>query len=567
MQKITYILFITLLFNYGCKADNGTPNDPVNPDTPQVTYAEVPIPPTVPAIDDSDYTIYYVDSGMQGNDNNDGLSPDTPFKTLNKVTNLEKKSKMKILFKSGATFTSNLTLKDLNGTPDKPFVVDIYGGAERPTFSGSGDQVVLIQDDNIRFRNIRITNKNGIRGIRVQAQAKGAGAFRNVEISGCRIEEVNWAGSTPFVSVDPAQLNVEEICSNSRFNKEYGGIILEAFTPKEVGPSWFENFFITNNEIFQVARTGILLATRWGQRDQIGSGYNEYTNDEDSWFPSKNVIIQGNDISYVGGDGVILMGSTKSFIDHNRSFYANFLGRSGHASAGLWPYCCTDIVMQFNEAAYTAWAHGSADGEGLDVDVACKNTLVQYNYIHHNAGGGLLMCNLKDASHEGSIVRNNVFLYNDGQWKGSFMTISSGVGSAEIYNNTVIVNKSGNAVVLYTDDWANAGHSHDIRFRNNIFVSANPAIAIFNHSEIDNCIFDNNLFYRMGNFTGMDARSLNYDPKIAIPATVDGYDNSLKCRPFEPRVLKEGIVFDGMSEKDMAGNPVKGISYLGAFAK
>jgi hypothetical protein len=427
--------------------------------------------------------------------------------------------------------------------------------------------VVLIQDDNIRFRNIRITNKGGSRGIRVQAQAKGAGAFRNVEIIGCRIEEVNWAGSTPFIGIDPAQLNVQAICSDSRFNKEYGGIILEAFTPKEVGPSWFENLFITGNEIFQVARTGIILTTRWGQRDKAGNGYNEYDNDDNHWYPSVNVVIQGNDISYVGGDGVILMGATRSFIDHNRSIHANFLGRTGHASAGLWPYCSTDIVMQFNEAAYTDWAHGSADGEGLDVDVACKNTLVQYNYVHHNAGGGLLMCNLKDADHTGTIIRNNVFLYNDGQWKGSFMTISSGVGAAEIYNNTVIVNKTGNAVVLYTDDWSNAGHSHDIRFRNNIFVAANPTAAIFNHSEIDNCIFDNNLFYRMGNFTSMDAHVQLYDPKITVPAITDGYENGLKCRPSEPRVFTGGLLFDGMAGKDMAGNDVQGISYLGAFAK
>ena len=111
--------------------------------------------------------------------------------------------------------------------------MDIYGGTERPTISGTGDQAVLIQDDNMRFRNIRVTNKTGTRGIRIQTQFKGAGAFLNIEITGCLIEEVNWAGDTPFENVDPETIDVEKIAPGNRFsNKEFGGIIIENATTK-----------------------------------------------------------------------------------------------------------------------------------------------------------------------------------------------------------------------------------------------------------------------------------------------------------------------------------------------
>ncbi|MDR1370437.1 MAG: right-handed parallel beta-helix repeat-containing protein [Dysgonamonadaceae bacterium] len=558
------ILFFTFPFLSSCKND-----DPVSNETGggsgviEIAYSQVSVAPAISTIDDGDYTVYYVDSAT-GDDNNDGLSRNTPFKTLGKISYMEKTPKMKALLKSGAVFNGALMLKELKGTPDKPFILDIYDGTERPTINGTGDQAVLIQDENVRVRNIRITNKSGTRGIRIQAMTPGAKG--NIEISGCRIEDVNWAGNTGFIGVNPANLDVRAICSDSRFNKEYGGIIVEAFTTKEMGPSWYENLYITNNEIHQVARTGILITTKWGQRDKPGSGYNEYDNDDNKWYPCRNVVIQGNDISYVGGDGVILMGSTRSWIDHNKCYFANFLGRASHASAGLWPYCSTDVTVQFNEAAYTQLANGSADGEGLDVDVACKNTIIQYNYLHHNAGGGLLICNTKDADHQGTIVRNNIFLYNTCTWKGNMMTVSSGVGRTEVYNNLVIVNNSY-PMALFSDDWANAGHSRDFTFRNNIFMSDVPTTAKFDQSHIDNCIFDNNLYNKVGNFSVAHGNILSFDPQITVPSDMDGYAKALLYTPSEPKVFNSGVMFDGMLDTDISGRPAKRINYVGPFAQ
>lgn len=568
-----------LLLNCGsCKNDDVVPQDdpkaPVvtDPETPLVTYMEVPTPPVIPAIDESDYIVYYVNP-ENGNDDNNGLSESAPFKTLEKITIFSRDAlfqpKTKVLLKSGASFSETIVLKNLAGTPEKPFIFDIYGGSERASINGAGDQVILVQDDNIRLRNIRVTNPTGTRGIRVQTGLKGIGAFRNVEITGCRIEAVNWAGNVPFEGVDPATLDVEAIAPGARFStKEYGGIILETNTTVEQGPSWYENLFITNNEIKQVCRSAILITAKWGQRDKPGNGLNGYISDEENWYPHRNVVVQGNYINHAGGDGLIMMGCTDSYIDHNRCFNANFLGRNGQASAGLWPYCCTNITMQFNEAAYTWLAHGSADGQGLDVDIACKNTLVQYNYVHHNKGGGILLCNIKEGDHSGTIIRNNIFHKNEGAYRGSLMTVSSSVGKTEVYNNLVVINHA-TPKILFTDDWANAGKSHDFHYYNNIFMSDQPCTGEFDRHNMEPVLFENNLFFQVGSAYTIDDTALRYDPKITPPnaSSSNGFDKTTSFRPAESKVFQDGLLFNGITAEDILGNDIINVKYLGAIGR
>jgi hypothetical protein len=583
MKNIIYTSIIMLLCcTVGCseevvdartggKQNTGGGQDENKTDDPSsISYSKIVTPPTIPSIDESDYAAYYVDN-VNGNDTNDGRSESAPFKTFAPILDLVRAGmppKTKVLLRSGCTFTENLVLKNLSGTTTKPFILDSYGGIERPTISASSGDAVLIQDDNMRFRNIRITNKTGSRGICIQAQFKGGGAFRNVEITGCRIEEVNWAGNANVEGANPANIDVEAIAPGAKFStKEFGGIILEPTINTALqGPYWYENIFITNNEIRKVCRSGILITGKWGSREP-GKGSNLYDSDSGSWYPNRNIVVQGNDFNYIGGDAVIMMSSTDSYIDHNRCFNANFLGRNGQASAGLWPYSCSNIVMQYNEVGYTWLAHSSSDGEGLDVDFACKNTLVQYNYVHHNEGGGILLCNNAGGSeHSGTVIRNNVFYNNKGSYRGSLMTVSGNVSNVEVYNN-IILQTIATTNFLLSDNWPNSGKSTNVRFRNNIFTSSIPASIAFVFNNMENPKFENNLFYQVGSIYTNDATSLRYDPKITPPASADGYSKALQFRPAEAKVFQDGLLFDGMLEKDLAGNVAEGATYVGPFAK
>lgn len=549
--------------------------DPSIPE--EVIYESAPVPPTIPVVNEQGYTVYFVDSGILGNDSNDGHSEGSPFKTLEKISSLVKQPKTKVLLKSGCVFTGTLSLKDLNSSDSYPFIVDIYGGNVKPTIDGNGrTSAVEIFDDNIRFRNIRVMNKKGKRGIYVAPQM--AGAFKNVEITNCRIEDVNWMGSDKIVDVNPADLDVQAICSDSNFEYTNGGIICEASTDMATGASWFENLYITNNEIFKVTRTGIWVSTMWGKRPGIGWGYNDYVDDNNGWYPAKNVVVQGNEICYTGGDCAVLIATRNSYLDHNKAFHGNYLGRSGFSNAGIWPHSSIDFVMQYNEVAYTHRQHGSGDGEGLDVDIANINCLVQYNYVHHNEGGGLLLCNAQSeingqkriGDHRGTIVRNNLFYDNGLQDNSAFLTVSSAVGETNVYNNTVIVtDRLASPVFIITADWGNIGKSKNFTFRNNLFYATSTVSATFDLSQVTNCLFKNNLTFGIGNMESYlhDEQSLNYDPKISIPTSFDGYENALLFKAENNQLFQDGLLFNGMLDKDMAGNSVEGQKYVGAFCK
>ena len=531
-----------------------------------MSYFQIVTPPIINEINESDYTSYYVDP-VKGDDNNTGISEGAPVKTLDKVAGLTKGVKTKLLLKSGATFTGTLTLSNLQSDDKKPLIVDIYGGNERAIIDGNGaDNAVAIRSGNVRFRNIKITNKSGKRGIFVTPET--AGAFSNIEISGCLFEEINWAGYCELPD-SPADIDVEAICPNSKYNYNYGGIIFEANTPDSIGASWFENIYITDNELRCVAKTGIWLNTSWCKRPGLPWGNNEYINDDNGWFPSKNVIVRNNFISHVGGDAIVLIATRNSFLDHNTVYHANYLGRQGYFCGGIWPHSSIDFTTQFNEVAYTHLEHGAGDGEGLDVDIGCINTVVQFNYVHHNDGGAILICNNRSdlgiGDHRGTVIRNNVF-YANGQPERGVFTISSSVGKTDIYNNTIIVTPQSSALLVLSADWAKTGNSSEFTFRNNIFAATSPILSIFTLSFIDECHFENNLFWQVDSQPANDKHPHLFDPKITIPLIFDGYIQGLKFNALEPKVFSEGILFDGMSESDFAGNPAKGIKYIGAFA-
>ena len=306
----------------------------------------------------------------------------------------------------------------------------------------------------------------------------------------------------------------------------------------------------------------MLIEGVWGQRSQEGK--NDFANGE-RW-PATNIIIKDNTMEYLGGDGVIANGCDKTFIEGNKCYYANYLGRTSHASAGLWPYQSTNTVMQYNEVGYTQWCNGSSDGEGLDVDVACKNTLIQYNYVHNNVGGGVLMCNRNGFDHTNTTVRNNIFYRNGGVAKGSMFVINSSVDNVKAYNNLVVVDKY-NARILSSDNHFQDGHGENFEFNNNIFMSLTPAIPIFDDTWIKNCVFDNNMYYNLEKPVDFDQEGVMLDPQITFLDVMEGYDIVIEsCVPKNEWVYKNSKLFDGMAPVDIRNKNTKGIAYFGPHA-
>lgn len=108
----------------------------------------------------ADGKTYYI-SSSRGNDENDGLSEDTPFKTLTKVSQLELKPGSKLLLRASDVWQRQMLMPKGSGTRKKPIVIGTYGTGAKPIISPGYS--------NNTIYGIRIVNGSGyeIRGLEI----------------------------------------------------------------------------------------------------------------------------------------------------------------------------------------------------------------------------------------------------------------------------------------------------------------------------------------------------------------------------------------------------------------
>jgi hypothetical protein len=101
---------------------------------------------------------YYV-SSTQGNDQNDGLSNQYPFQSIEKLNLMVFSPGDSIYFKSGDYWEGMFWLNG-SGSPTQPIVVDVYGGENRPIINGFGYQasILIFNDQHIKINGLEISN-------------------------------------------------------------------------------------------------------------------------------------------------------------------------------------------------------------------------------------------------------------------------------------------------------------------------------------------------------------------------------------------------------------------------
>lgn len=580
----------------GCNT-SGKPNTPPDgTDTDDKRYDAEYVSPTYGKVDESGYKIWYF--ADDGDDANDGLSESSPKKTISAANAVvdalsQEYVPTKLLFKKGSVFADGyLDLSGYAAEKDKPLIVDSYGTGDLPEIeAGNRPYAVYVTAGNTRVFNIALSNKTGETGFTVKAVS--AGALENIVISGCYIHDVNynWTGEGDSEDQQLDISAVRAICSDADFSYNNGGIIFDTQSSTKIGPSWYQDVWIENNTIRRVARSGMFLTSQWACRPGMEWGVNKYCDDETGYYPSRRVVVKNNFVSHTGGDGIVLLGSKNSFLEGNTCYHANYLGRSGFFNAGIWPHSCSDIVMQYNEAAYTHLDNGAGDGQGFDIDIGCSNIVFQYNYSHHNAGGGILLCNsgtenfaFYDAEgnkvkNETTIapwhdvfIRNNVFADNGTNGHSSAFVISSYMYNLYIDNNTVLMPEGlVSQNLLNISDYTNKyGVGEKIYFRNNIFLAPEGAFAAVDVLACREYAFSNNLFLNFSE-SALLAASIEgqyaFDPEIARPSDPDGFEKHSAYRAENSMTYESGKLLEKMAKYDIAGNNAAGITYIGAFCK
>jgi hypothetical protein len=135
-------------------------------------------------------TVYYIDSAG-GDDFNDGKTPETAWRTLDKPEQCTFAPGDKILLKNGLSYEGTLSLEGIAGGTDAPFVISSYGEGAFAKIYSCGIGLKLENCKNIEISDINFNLRHyGTAGNLWTGM--GYGIFiencENVVISGCTLE-------------------------------------------------------------------------------------------------------------------------------------------------------------------------------------------------------------------------------------------------------------------------------------------------------------------------------------------------------------------------------------------
>lgn len=474
---------------------------------------------------------YYISS--VGDDTKSGTSPEEAWNSLNKVNQTIFKSGDSILFHCGDRWEGQLFPKG-SGVESSPIVMSSFGNGEKPHIAAnginglSGGALVLDNQDywvveKLQFSNSSPNHESAIRyGVLISWHDYGTG--HNVRIANCDIHDVDGIKS-------------------SRFKGD--GIYIEA--GGNFKPTNYDGIVIEKCSIKNISRSGICLWSTWNKRGGLDYGPSGSTGD---YFASKNVLIKGNYLENIGGDGILVSCNNGAKIEYNRVFKAN--ANKLDPNAGIWPHNSDNVIMQYNEVSNTFF---SGDGQGFDIDLLCSGCLVQYNYSHDNDGGFLLICSDKSGITERSIVRYNIS-QND---KRHTFYIAGSVDLSYIYNNTIYLDDPTGENGLFFTGELDGGVPENIFFDNNI---------VYINGIGKNTILNQKALFKRNNCWFGSAEALRLDPTqngsfIKDPQLVDPGKGTAGIESLKVYQLQHGSPCrtGGMTEpnnggRDFFGNPV-----------
>ena len=391
-------------------------------------------------------TTYYISS--TGNDNNTGTSQSAAWATVSKVNDMSFAPGDTVQFEGGKTFKGPLQLDSNDkGTAASRLVITSYG-AGRATIDGgsmhaidcNGTNYLTIQNINVKGLGIKTGQQFG--GIGVKVDGSSFLIIDNVEASGFR-----WAG---------VEINN---CSDAR---------------------------ITNVYAHDNGYAGI-RGKRNMQRLYIGHCRANH-NPGDS------------DLNDISGSGIEVYNASDATIEYCEAGYngGDQQRRRGNGPVGIWIAFSHNVTIQYCIAHHNT--NPTGDGGGIDLDSESHHNIVQYNYCYENKNYGIQLWQWSGTQWlEKNIIRYNIFdnvkkNLARSIWIGHNDDSATGIRDNDFYNNLVI---NENPTIGLQGKKIN-----NLRFRNNIFVTANSTGFIVGATEDQNFVFQGNCYWsRDGKFS------------------------------------------------------------------
>lgn len=461
-----------------------------------------------PLPDQVEGTTYYVNA-ILGNDKNDGKSADTAWKSLNKVNKMIFLPGDSILLKSGTIYNGYLWPQG-SGTKQAPITLGKYGGDAKPIINATGSPGIDYGDNPIAEHKYHPT---------VFLCDQDYWVIEHLEVTNQATTQLNNVGILIFTTgttghtydITVRDCFVHDVVAKEENAKMTGGILAVGSTKwidgsdmknvqKKVG---FDGILFENNHVKNVAKEGIRTT---GLVDR-GPFRNKKAH--------KNVVIRGNYIEEIFGDGIVLseVGSG-GIVEYN--IIKNHCNTESLNFAGCWTWYCSDAVFRCNEVF--GGVYGYQDGEAFDFDIGSEGIIFEYNFSHDNFGG--LLLTMPKNGRASNIFRYNISA-NDGSQTQSIFHVNP--QDVRVYNNTIYVGE-GVSTTLFHEGKVNY-------FKNNI-VMVDGTMLKFSETAVKAGAIENNIFYpaEIMKVNGLSkkvlAKNIIDDPMLASAADfADEYKN------------------------------------------
>ncbi|WP_371152892.1 cell wall-binding repeat-containing protein [Buchananella felis] len=438
------------------------------------------------------------------------------------------------------------------GTAAAPITVTDYGeGPERAGINAGGARWAL-QIENPKY----VTVEN----LELQAPGDNRSMRRGLSVVGTDAGELpHFTARNLYIhnvgGYMPSTTNAEPWAFVGKGPNAAGGIIVE--TLGSATPTYFTDLVLAGNVIEDVQRQGIYFWSNWCRRPELRRWEDKC---HAAFTPNRNVLVTGNRLTNIGGDGIVLHNIVGGVAEHNRLDRFNTGVRA--YNAGIWMANAENIVLQYNHVS--GGVGNTLDSNAFDIDHASKNVVVRYNLSHNNQGGFLLVCpDPYTAQGYGGLnhfaVHNNVSIDDEARtfMHGCGGSLQGGV----IANNTFYYSKG----IPRTTVWSDAnGASPQVTIVNNLFY-AEPGAAVNFVKPADGLIINNNHFT---NISAPAGATNNVAGSAAFSGTVgelNPYAYQLATAPTGKSVAWNYLDWAGKL-RDYAGRPYSAAgAELGAF--
>jgi len=429
-------------------------------------------------------------SSSTGDDNNDGLTPETAFQTMGKLNSLDLLPGNSLLFKSGDTFTGKLVIQNEGGNSQHPITISNYGEGELPVLDGDGflSTIHIINSGYLHFSNLEIKNDGGPAKPGESEDLRYGLYLQNTFTDGTFFEHFRFTNLI-FKNIYPTT----RITDNDKSGVNAHAINTSGSWGDDIHPTRFNDVLIENCFFTRTARHAVVLKA------------------------INNLLVRNNFFEHVGGAGmVIAAGTSNALVEYNVTNYtgSSIDPRMAGRGSGIWCYRSKNLTVQHNKFMH---ARGIHDSYGMHIDTGNKNVVYQYNYSEDNEGGfvEILGANLNVGYRynlsvgDGWRKRGNRFgqVFWLAGWSGDPQN-PVGSDSIFVYNNSIYVRDT-----ITPGIWIETVSKNARIYNNIIHVSGEfGPVVIKNNSELND--FDHNIWF--GNIPDTDEEGETYRGENAM---------------------------------------------------